>query len=212
MKRVLLAASFVALAACGGGEEAGSKGQELAAAPVVDLAVGEAMGPSSWAVDRDASSIEFRATQNNREFVGSFSRWNAAIVLNPEDPASDGSLEAVVDLSSADAGNRERNEALPDEGWFNTALHPTATYRSESIEALGGGDFVAEGSLTIKGVTQAVSMPFSLTIDETGRAVADGSVLLDRSAFGIGQGEFADGKWVGLEVEVLLHMEAVPAQ
>lgn len=210
MKKSLLAAlSLMALAACGGGEEARAPAND---APAAELAVTDFAGANLWVVDREASMIGFVASQNQREFEGSFGRWDASILLNPEDPEAEGQLEAVVDLSSVDAGSRDRNEALPEEGWFNTALHPTATYRSTGITAIDGENYVAEGTLTIKGVTQPVTMPFTLRITEDGRAIADGSVELDRSQFGIGQGEFADDRWVGFGVEVRLHMEATPAE
>ena len=210
MKKSLLAAlSLMALAACGGGEEATSSASE---APAAELVVSDFSGANLWVVDREASMIGFVASQNQRDFEGSFGRWDASILLNPENPEAEGQLEAVVDLSSVDAGSRDRNEALPEEGWFNTALHPTATYRSTGIMAIDGGDYVAEGTLTIKGVTQPVTMPFTLRITEDGRAIADGSVQLDRSQFGIGQGEFEDDRWVGFGVEVRLHMEATPAE
>lgn len=207
--QLIVGAAALILAACGG-DETGSAVVETEAGSV-ELNVADLSGASAWSIDREASSIQFRATQNNREFTGTFGRWEAAIVLDLENPSAEGQLEAVVDLSSADAGNRERNEALPDEGWFNTALHPTATYRSNNITSLEDGSYIAEGTLTIKGVTQPVTMPFSLSLDDEGRAVADGSVLLDRSQFGIGEGEFASDKWVAFEVEVLLHIEAEPA-
>jgi polyisoprenoid-binding protein YceI len=208
-RTLLIASSALVLAACGGGEDAGEAG---------DVQLGEAeltpqdlSGPPNWELDREASSIRFRATQNDKSFEGSFGRWNAGIILNPEMPEQEGEIEAVIDLASADAGASDRNEALPGEGWFNTALHPTATFRSAMITATGEGSYVADGTLTIKGVSRDVSMPFTLTIDEAGRAAADGSVMLDRSDFGIGRGEFEDDRWVGYEVEVLLHMEAMPA-
>lgn len=206
IRRVLLSSAVLMLAACGDETEV----PEVETGEI-DITVEEMVSPATWEIDREASSIRFRATQNDREFVGSFERWNAGIALNPEAPQEEGAIEALIDLSSADAGNSERNQALPGEDWFYTAMHPVAIFRSRNISATGEGAYQADGSLTIKGITEDVVMPFTLTIDETGRAVADGSVILDRSDFGVGAGEFADGKWVGLEVEVLLHMEAEPA-
>ncbi|NNU17672.1 YceI family protein [Parvularcula sp. ZS-1/3] len=207
-KNLLALAGLLLIAACGGGEPAKTPNVEQGE---VDLTVREMAGPSTWEIDREASTIRFRATQNNKEFIGTFGAWNAGILMNPESPAEEGEIEAIIDLASADAGTNDRNNALPEEGWFNTALHPTAIYRSNDITDTGEGSYNAEGTLTIKGITRDVSMPFALEIAEDGRAIADGSVLLDRSEFGVGSGEFADGKWVGLEVEVLLHIEAVPA-
>lgn len=201
----LLGAAAVTLVACGGEPEVSDLETEV----VIDVA--EPVGASVWAVDREASSIGFRATQNDKSFDGTFGRWNAAILLDLEAPDVEGSIEALIDLASADAGSNDRNEALPEEAWFNTALHPVAAFRSSVIRPTGEGTYEADGTLTIKGITREVVMPFTLAIDEAGRAIADGSVILDRSQFGVGTGEFADGKWVGLEVEVLLHMEAVPA-
>ncbi|GGY49760.1 YceI family protein [Parvularcula lutaonensis] len=206
MTRALLAAFALALlAACGGEPEVSDLETE------VDLEIADPVGTSVWTVDREASSIGFRATQNGKTFEGTFGRWNAAILLDLEAPEVEGSIEALIDLASADAGSKDRNEALPEEAWFNTALHPVAVFRSTAIRSTGPGTYEADGTLTIKGITREVVMPFSLEVDENGRAIADGSVILDRSEFGVGTGEFADGKWVGLEVEVLLHIEAVPA-
>ncbi|MCQ8185380.1 YceI family protein [Parvularcula maris] len=208
-RSLLIASSALVLVSCGSGEEAAeAPATELSEA---ELATAGLSGAPNWEIDRGASRIGFRATQNGNSFEGSFGRWNAGIILNPEAPEEEGEIEAVIDLSSADAGTSERNEALPQEGWFNAAVHPTATFRSADISSTGEGSYVADGTLTIKGVNRDVSMPFTLTIDEAGRAVADGSVMLNRSDFGIGQGEFEDDRWVGYEVEVLLHMEATPA-
>jgi polyisoprenoid-binding protein YceI len=178
----------------------------------VDLTVPEMAAPANWEIDREASSVRFRASQNDRSFEGGFGRWNAGILLNPEDPSAEGEIEAVIDLASADAGTSERNDALPGQDWFDTARHPVAIFKSNDIEAIGDGAYAAEGTLTIKGITREVSMPFQLDIDEEGRAVADGSVILDRSQFGVGAGDFAEGNWIGLEVEVLLHIEAEPGR
>ena len=90
-------------------------------------------------------------------------------------------------------------------------MFPVSEFTSSTITVTGEGTYEAEGQLSIKGISKDVVMPFTVLVDETGRAIADGSVLLDRSDFNVGEGQFATGEWVGLEVEVLLHMEAEPA-
>lgn len=203
----LMALAALALVACGGETPVAEDAAPATAAPLES----DFETAGNWTIDREASSLRFRATQNGNDFTGTFSRWDAAILLDPEAPDQRGAIEAVIDLASVDAGNKDRNEALPKEGWFNIAVFPKATFRADRITSTGDGTFDAEGTLTIKGVEEAVALPFTLAIDESGRAVADGSVMLDRSAFGIGQGEFATDKWVAFDVEVLLHIEATPA-
>lgn len=209
LRKSLTLATALVLAACGG--EAERPAPAATGTAPADISVAEPTGASVWQVDRDASFIGFRATQNGKAFEGRFSRWDVAILLDPEAPEAEGAIEARIDLASVDAGSKDRNEALPNETWFNVAMHPVATYRSGMVRATGPGTYEAEGTLTIKGITRPVAMPFTLAIDDGGRAVADGTVMLDRSDFEVGTGEFSEGKWVGFEVEVLLHMEATPA-
>ncbi|MEM0930597.1 MAG: YceI family protein [Pseudomonadota bacterium] len=209
IKPLALSTTLLLLAACGGGDT-GAPETELSREGV-DVSVEQPASAAAWVIDREASSIGFRATQNDNEFEGTFGRWDASIALDLEDPATEGALFARIDLASADAGNTERNGSLPTKDWFYVAMFPVSEFSSDAITATGEGSYEAQGQLSIKGVTKDVVMPFTVTVDEAGRAVADGSVMLDRSDFKIGEGEFATGEWVGLEVEVLLHIEATPA-
>ncbi|MEE4212174.1 MAG: YceI family protein [Parvularcula sp.] len=215
MKRYGAVALACLLVACGS-EETSAPTEPTAAMGDVQTqsALPELVGASLWEVDRQASRLGFKATQNGRDFEGSFGAWEARILLDPEDPSAEGQIEAAVDVSSADAGTKERNDALPAGDWFDAARHPTARFQSSDIRPLpeGEGAYEAIGTLSLKGVTRDVTMPFVLTIGDDGRAVADGSVMLDRSDFNVGAGQFATGEWVGLEVEVTLHIEAEPAR
>ena len=216
MKRLVIA--LLALAACS--EEAA---EELRDDPVLEgreVTVVEAEGgpegllpdlggPDAWRIDPRASSILFTGRQGDDEFTGRFGTFDAQVRLDPDD-LSDAMIVAAVDLGSVDAGSGDRNQSLPEVDWFDIARFPRATFRSEVVRKTAPGAYEADGTLTIKGVSRDVTMPFTLDI-QGDRAVADGQVTLDRTAFGIGAGEFAGPEWVDTEVAVAVHVEAVGA-
>ena len=167
-------------------------------------------GPDAWRIDPGASSVMFTGRQGEDEFTGRFGTFDAQIRLDPDDPTG-AMIVAAVDLGSVDAGSDDRNQSLPEAGWFDIARFPQATFRSSVVREVADGAYEADGALTIKGVSRDATMPFTLDIAGDGRAVADGQITLDRSDFGIGQGDFAGPEWVDTEVTVSVHVEAVPA-
>jgi len=170
---------------------------EAPSAPVVE---------GAWRIDSQASRIAFTGTQTGKEFTGAFETFDLTVVLDPAD-LSAARIEAVIDTGSAKTGDRQRDAALPGADWFSTAAFPQARFESESVTASGEGDYEAHGKLSIRGIVKEIAFPFTLTI-ETGRAVADGQIALNRTDFGLGQGEFLTDKWVGYDVDVTVHIEA----
>lgn len=161
--------------------------------------------PATWTIDKSASRIEFTGSQTGKDFTGSFSSFDVAIAFDSGNLGAS-RIKATIETASASTGDRQRDDALPSSDWFSSASFPTAVFESSDIRAAGSG-FEARGRLTIRGVAKDVALPFSLKI-EGDRATADGSVSLIRTDFGVGQGEFAGGEWVGLDVKVTLHIEA----
>lgn len=176
-----------------------------AAALIASMAV-PAFGQDSWTVDTENSAVSFTGTQQNAAFTGSFGTFSAEILLDPADPST-GSINAQIDLSSADAGNDERNEALPTKDWFNIRQHPAATFVSDEIVSTGEGTYEATGTLTIKGVSHPVMLPFTLEIDGD-KATAKGTLELVRTDYEVGTGAYASGSWVGLPVTVTVEITA----
>lgn len=184
-----------ALIACGAKQES--------PAPQVEAERSE----GAWTIDKAASRITFTGVQTGKEFTGAFDRFDADIVFDPADLPS-ARIEAVVETGSAKTGDRQRDAALPGADWFAVSAFPAARFESAEVVALSGGRYEAVGTLSIKGVERALRLPFSVAISG-GRAVADAELTLNRSDFGIGQGEdFATDRWVGYAVKVAIHIEA----
>jgi polyisoprenoid-binding protein YceI len=214
MKRILTICALAAIAACGEAERElnddpvleGTEVTVVEATEGPDGLLPPALGEDAWALDRSASSIVFTGVHGDEGFTGRFGTFDAAITLDPDELEA-AQITAAVDLGSVDAGTTERNESLPEADWFDIARHPRATFRSTEVRRVGDGRYEADGVLSIKGVDRPVTMPFTLTVAGD-RAVADAAITLDRTAYGIGQGEFASEEWVGVSVSVAIHVEA----
>jgi polyisoprenoid-binding protein YceI len=163
-------------------------------------------GKYVWIVDNASSSIGFRAVEEGRSFEGSFADFATMIILNPED-LSTAEIIAEIDVTSVDAGSADRNEALPIRDWFWASKFPMAHFSSADITLASDGNYHAAGELTIKGITLPAMLDFSLEIDGD-RAVAEGSLSINRMDFKIGTGDYKSASWISHEVEVVMHIEA----
>jgi len=172
----------------------------LLLAAALGLLAGQAAAAPAWRADMAASKLGFTGAMNGQAFNGVFSRWDVQIAFDPKDLAASHVI-ATIDMSSARTGDQTRDEALPSADWFSVKAYPKATFVSRRITAAGPGRYIAQGELTLRGVTRPVSLPFALAI--TGDAAKmTGSVALDRSAFGVGQGQWKGGEPVSLKVQV----------
>jgi polyisoprenoid-binding protein YceI len=69
-----------------------------------------------------------------------------------------GSVDVVIDTKSVDTGFPVFNEHIQDEDFFDTAKHPTATFKSTKVVFDGDKPVSIEGNLTIKGITKPVTL------------------------------------------------------
>ena len=165
-------------------------GLALAALAMPTAAAAPGATAAAWTVAKAASSLRFEGVAQDEAFSGSFGKWDATIHF---DPANLGASQAIVtiDTASGGTGDPDKDGPLKDENWLATAMFPTATFKSDTISSTGPGAYVAEGTLTIRGVSQPVSLPFTLAIDGD-NAKMQGSVTLDRNLFKIGAGAWQD--------------------
>ncbi|MEZ5864907.1 MAG: YceI family protein [Geminicoccaceae bacterium] len=160
-----------------------------------------------WRMIEGESSLAFTFRQMGSPVTGRFDAFTADISFDPQalDAAS---VEAVIEISSVATGNAERDAGIEGPDWFDAAAYPTARFVSTGFTATGGDAYEVAGELTIRDVTAPVVLPMTITIDGD-RAVAKGSVELDRTVFGVGRGDWASATAVGHEV--MLELEVVAA-
>jgi polyisoprenoid-binding protein YceI len=143
---------------------------------------------------------------NGEAFTGSFKRWTAQIAFDPKALAAS-KVMVAVDVGSASTGDSDRDSALPTDDWLAASKFARATFMSKSFRDLGGGRYEADGDLTLRGVTRPIALPFTLTITgDTARM--NGAVVLNRTAFGVGQGQWKTGDVVDAKVTVNVALTA----
>jgi polyisoprenoid-binding protein YceI len=180
--------------------------KSLLVATALLLSVDSGLAASSWTLDPAASKLTFEVLQAGGEVTGEFRRFDADIAFDRND-LSASKVHVVVDIVSATTGAADRDQELPKPEWFDTSRFPKAVFDADSIEMVGDKQFVAKGTLALRDMKQAVSLPFTLDI-QGDTAVMDGRLELDRNAFGVGQGAWAASDIVGRKVAVVVHVQA----
>jgi len=158
----------------------------------------------------ESGQLQFHGAVEGSRFSGGFGEFRVRYCM-PEAGPEQGSIEVEVQLASADSRNRDRDEALRDEEFFDIDNHPVSTWRSTSIAA-DGGDYTAAGELSLKGITAGQAIRFTLDPDGERITLSGGFTLagdaeIDRQRFEIGTGEFADPEFVRNRVDVTFEVE-----
>ena len=163
------------------------------------------MSVGNWDIQPEGSHIQFSAEQEGKTFTGEFGEFSGVINFDPASPET-GSVRITVPLKSVDAGSNDRNSTLPEKVWFSTKAHPTAVYSASDISAEGDG-FIANGDLTLKGVSVPLSLPFDLNV--TGdTAVMTATVEMNRTNWNVGAAPWDTDEWVSKAVKLDLKVTA----
>jgi cytochrome b561/polyisoprenoid-binding protein YceI len=140
--------------------------------------------PPAWIV-QPGGRIGFAVGNGSETITGSFSRWTARIVMDPDHPQT-ADIRVEIDLASASVGDAYQNGMLPGDEFFATAAHPTATFSASGADHAANG-YRAVGTLTLKGVRKAQTIRFTLSGSGRSRTVS-GSARVARMDFGVGNG------------------------
>ena len=157
----------------------------------------------------DQSRVDFAYKQMNVPMEGNFKRFSGQLRF---EPAKSTLAKAALDinLASIDTGSTEGDEEVAGKLWFNTAQFPVARFVTTSVKSLGNNRFQVSGKMSIKGKTRDVSTPATFR-QQGANGVFEGSFVLKRADFGIGEGMWADFGTVANEVQIKFRLVATSA-
>ncbi len=164
------------------------------------LFAGASASGADWVMDAAGSRLEFVATFEKAAAPGVFKQFDTRLRFDPDKPAGS-NLEVTVKVTSADMSIADVNREIRGKDWFDYGRFPQAEFRSTDLRRADGNHYLARGTLSLKGVTQPLELPFSWVGSADG-ATMDGEFTLKRGAFGIGAGEWAASEVIGAEVKV----------
>lgn len=186
----------------------GAKSAMFAIAAAASLAAGAAAAQTAprWIVDPAHSQLGFESSAEGQSFEGSFKTWSADIQFDPKQ-LDQSKVVVTVDTASAETGDDSRDQTAHSSDWLASVMFPKATFVSKSFQDLGGGKYEADGDLTVRGVSHPLALPFTLAI--TGdQAVMTGETSVDRTLFGVGQGEYGGADIVPVDVKIRVSVQA----
>jgi len=174
--------------------------RSLVAASALLAAASASAKAATWTIDPAKSQLGFTGSENGAAFSGHFGKFSGTIVFDPANPGA-GHADVTIATGSATTGDQQKDGAMPDSDWFAADKYPQAHFVATTFKATGTGAYEAVGTLTIRGVTKPLTLPFTLAISGD-TAKADGSVQLIRTEFGVGQGAWSTAQYVALQVSV----------
>jgi len=169
----------------------------------VPVTIGEATLPNgTFTADADKSTLKWEGSKTlilNYKDSGSI-KLASGVVMSENGMLKSG--EIVIDMTSI-AGEATSNTKVPvtaltthlkSTDFFDVEKYPTATLMLKSLKKTEvEGTFLAEGDMTIKGITQPVSFPVTWSEEADGAHVR-GKATLDRTLWDVryGSGKFFD--------------------
>lgn len=153
----------------------------------------------------EKGAVRFIIRNFGSEVEGSFSGLKGQIAYFPTAPEKF-TATVSVNASSIETGNNTRNRHLKEEKYFNVEKHPTITVSAKGAKTgKVSGAYITTASVTIKGVTKNVELPFTVSKQKDG-FLFEGKMALNRRNFGVG------GNSLSLSDEVTVFLKVMAKQ
>ena len=146
------------------------------------------------------STLGFSGKFQGQQFDGTFGKFDAAISYDPANLAT-AKFDVTVDVATAKTGDGDRDNALPTPNFFDASKFPKAHYVTTGFTRDAKGGVVANGNLTLHGVTKPLALKVAFK-PAAGGANLSVTGTLKRLDFGVGSGEYKDTGTIADEVLV----------
>ncbi len=159
--------------------------------PCFAMAGGNDGAPTRYQVDTENSSVTWAGKQVTHDHYGDIQISNGLITV------TDGLISAatvIIDMTTINTldiegrGKTSLDGHLSSDDFFGVESFPTAQFELLNLNPLrgdeNGANFSATGKVTIKGRTEEVSFPVTVSMSNEGARIS-GEMTLDRSKFDV---------------------------
>ena len=153
-------------------------------------------------------ALTFATSYQGETFVGDFPGFRSTMRFDPARP-QDARLEVVIPLGGASTDDEDRDGTLQGAAFFNVATFPEARYTAQGFTHRGGDSYSTDGVLELRGVSQPVTLTF--TWEPGDHPTLSGRATVDRLAFDIGAGMWADTSVIPAEIAISTRVVFRPA-
>ena len=174
---------------------------------------------TTWNVDPAHSVAEFKVKHMMISNVkGQFPKVTGVLSLDESD-LTNSRVEAVIDASSIETRDAQRDAHLKSADFFHVEKFPSLSFKSTGIRLIRDGELAVEGDLTIRDVTRkvlfSVDGPTPPTKDPWGgtRVGVSATTKINRKDFGLTWNAALEtgGILVGDEITITLDLEFLKA-
>jgi polyisoprenoid-binding protein YceI len=145
------------------------------------------------------SVLAFAGTYEGEAFTGRFPGFVSKFSFDPAQLAT-AKLDVTIPLATASTGNSDYDGEMRGNSFFNASKFPQARYTATKFRALGGNKYIADGVLTLHGVSKPITLAFTWT--PGAKPVLAGKATVKRLDFGVGEGDWADTSLIPNEIAV----------
>ncbi len=162
----------------------------------------------AWQIVPNESTLSFTATQNGAPVTGEFKTFTGNINFDTGNLAGN-NVKIIVDTTSIKDAYNQLADTLKGKDWFDTNHFPQAIFQANTFTKTGDKSYEAKGTLTIRDKTLPVTLTFTQEEYSPIKARVKGTTTIKRTAFGVGQGEWADTNTVKDDVRIDFTVSAV---
>jgi polyisoprenoid-binding protein YceI len=169
------------------------------------------MSQTTWNIDPMHSEIVFKVKHLVISTVtGRFNEFEGSLTTTKDD-FSDAVIKFAAKTASVDTSNKQRDEHLRSDDFFNASQYPELSFASDKFEKISDNQYKMSGKMQIRDITKAITLDVELggvAQDPYGNTKAGFEVSgkINRKDFGLQWGAVTEAGSVVVGDEVRLQL------
>lgn len=158
-------------------------------------------GAQVYQLSDDLSSIKFVIKNLGFPVKGNFTGARGSINYSPTN-LNGAIFNVTVDANRIFTGNSTRDEHLKKAEYFDVVKYPSINFVSKKVVAAPNGDQSLTGTLTIKGISKEIAIPFKVEPHPKG-LLFKGAFHLNRRDFKVGGGNLVLSEDLSVDLSIV---------